>query len=480
MSEFTFTSLVQRGMEEWLDVRMHYGHPDIHDRLWLTTRGGLSKGNKVLCINEDIFGSFETMLRGGRVTYKEYALAGKGKDLGFAEVAAFEAKIACGNAEQALSRDMMRVNESMGIFRVLGFFHTANGFFINNVLVVWTTLWFVYSSILLTLFVPEASPWAMVTLEKDMIFMIQLGILQTIPLLAEMLVEKGVSGMMITLFRLFVLGGPIFYLFHVCTRWHYYLLTLDVGGAKYAATGRGFIIEHQPFLKLFQQFGRSHFVLGFDLLNLLLVMCLFDRTGVFGGTTVWCWTFAATCLWAPFLYNFEGLHYEKVRDDFWEFWAFMQGGWFGRSVAWQTWHLEKTKLYAGVNLVLALRGSIYILIAGATAFKYFEFFMLEYSIPKIDISIPINLIAGALLILTIVAHCIFQGISALTGDSLRTCDICGTYLWVIASISVVVLFVVTALTLHVYSMPAAFLGCYVIVVVCACRLPAFGVALFVH
>jgi len=249
----------------------------------------------------------------------------------------------------------------------------------------------------------------------------------------------------------------LFYLFHLCTRWHYYLLTLDVGGAKYQATGRGFIIEHQPFLKLFQQFGRSHFLLGFDLLCLLLVMGLFDRSGEYGAITVWCWVFGATCLWAPFLYNFEGLHYEKVRNDFWQFWGFMQGGWLGRSVAWEAWHVEKTKLYDGVNVVLALRGSIYLLIPGAIFFKYFEFFMLEYHY------IPINLVVILLLALITIVHCIFQGISAIAGDSSHTWNLCWTYLWVIATIGVAVLIVVTALILRLYSMPAEFLWMYLIV-----------------
>lgn len=244
LSEYTFTTLVQRMMEEWLDVRMHYGHPDIHDRLWLMTRGGLSKSNKVLCINEDIFGAYETMLRGGRVTYKEYMTCGKGKDLGFLEVSAFEAKIACGNAEQALSRDMSRINESMGLFRVLSFFHTANGFHINNVLVVWTTLWFVYSNILLTVFVPTGQAWAMVTLERDLIFLAQLGAIQTIPLMAEMLVQKGILGCLRTAARLLLFGGPVFYLFHTGTRYYYYMLTVDLGGAKYRATGASVLMHH--------------------------------------------------------------------------------------------------------------------------------------------------------------------------------------------------------------------------------------------
>jgi hypothetical protein len=37
-------------------------------------------------------------------------------------------------------------------------------------------------------------------------------------------------------------------------------------------TGRGLITEHQSFLKNFQQFDRSHFMLGMELMSALLVV----------------------------------------------------------------------------------------------------------------------------------------------------------------------------------------------------------------
>jgi callose synthase len=64
---------------------MHYGHPDIFDKIFHASRGGISKANKTLCVSEDIFGGFNSVLKGGRVVYKEYIKAGKGKDLGFGE-----------------------------------------------------------------------------------------------------------------------------------------------------------------------------------------------------------------------------------------------------------------------------------------------------------------------------------------------------------------------------------------------------------
>lgn len=41
-------------------VRMHYGHPDVFDRIFHVTRGGISKASRIINISEDIYaGKFE-------------------------------------------------------------------------------------------------------------------------------------------------------------------------------------------------------------------------------------------------------------------------------------------------------------------------------------------------------------------------------------------------------------------------------------
>jgi len=36
-------------------VRFHYGHPDIFDRIFHLTRGGVSKASKTINLSEDVF-----------------------------------------------------------------------------------------------------------------------------------------------------------------------------------------------------------------------------------------------------------------------------------------------------------------------------------------------------------------------------------------------------------------------------------------
>lgn len=70
--ETVFVTLNQRVYANPLKIRMHYGHPDVFDRLWFLGRGGISKASRSINISEDIFAGFNCTLRGGTVTHHEY------------------------------------------------------------------------------------------------------------------------------------------------------------------------------------------------------------------------------------------------------------------------------------------------------------------------------------------------------------------------------------------------------------------------
>ena len=107
---------------------MHYGHPDVFDRLFHLTRGGISKSSKLIHVSEDIFAGFNTTLRQGNVTHHEYIQVGKGRDVGMNQIALFEAKVSSGNGEQTLSRDLYRLGQQFDFFRMMSFFFTSVGF----------------------------------------------------------------------------------------------------------------------------------------------------------------------------------------------------------------------------------------------------------------------------------------------------------------------------------------------------------------
>ncbi|KAF0902192.1 hypothetical protein E2562_014435 [Oryza meyeriana var. granulata] len=92
--ETSFVTIGQRVLANPLRVRFHYGHPDIFDRLFHLTRGGVSKASKIINLSEDIFAGFNSTLREGNVTHHEYMQVGKGRDVGLNQISLFEAKIA--------------------------------------------------------------------------------------------------------------------------------------------------------------------------------------------------------------------------------------------------------------------------------------------------------------------------------------------------------------------------------------------------
>ena len=59
-------------------VRFHYGHPDVWDKVWAMSCGGVAKASKTLHVSEDIFGGFNVILRGGTIDYAEFVHCGKG------------------------------------------------------------------------------------------------------------------------------------------------------------------------------------------------------------------------------------------------------------------------------------------------------------------------------------------------------------------------------------------------------------------
>lgn len=55
---------------------------------------------------------------------------GKGRDVGLNQIALFEGKVAGGNGEQVLSRDIYRLGQLFDFFRMLSFFITTVGFYV--------------------------------------------------------------------------------------------------------------------------------------------------------------------------------------------------------------------------------------------------------------------------------------------------------------------------------------------------------------
>lgn len=122
-AELTFGTLVQRTMTNPLNVRMHYGHPDMLDKLTMIAQGGVSKGDKHVNLSEDIFAGMDATLRGRTITYCDYLQFGKGRDMGVDSVLGFFTKLASGTAKMTTSRQACRIAERMALPRNLSFYY---------------------------------------------------------------------------------------------------------------------------------------------------------------------------------------------------------------------------------------------------------------------------------------------------------------------------------------------------------------------
>ncbi|KAI3712123.1 hypothetical protein L1987_70672 [Smallanthus sonchifolius] len=133
--ETSFVTIGQRLLANPLRIRFHYGHPDIFERIFHLTRGGISKASKTINLSEDIFAGYNTTLRRGHITYHEYIQVGKGHDVSLNQISKFEAKVANGNSEQILSRDIYRLGRRFDFFRMLSCYFTTVGFYFSSLVI---------------------------------------------------------------------------------------------------------------------------------------------------------------------------------------------------------------------------------------------------------------------------------------------------------------------------------------------------------
>ena len=143
--EQTFGTLTARSLA-WIGGKLHYGHPDFLNATFMNTRGGISKAQKGLHLNEDIYAGMNAFGRGGRIKHTEYYQCGKGRDLGFGTILNFQTKIGTGMGEQMLSREYYYLGTQLPIDRFLTFYYGHPGFHINNMLIILSVQLFIVTS----------------------------------------------------------------------------------------------------------------------------------------------------------------------------------------------------------------------------------------------------------------------------------------------------------------------------------------------
>ncbi|KAF6157565.1 hypothetical protein GIB67_004503 [Kingdonia uniflora] len=356
--ETSFVTLGQRVLANPLKVRMHYGHPDVFDRVFHISRGGVNipvvRSVSLICHDLDL--GFNSTLRQGNITHHEYIQVGKGRDVGLNQIALFEGKVAGGNGEQVLSRDIYRLGQLFDFFRMLSFFFTTVGFYVCTMMTVLTVYIFLYGKLYLAFsgldrgITREAKLLGNTALDAALNaqFLVQIGIFTAVPMIMGFILELGLLKAVFSFITMQFQLCSVFFTFSLGTRTHYFGRTILHGGAKYKATGRGFVVQHIKFAENYRLYSRSHFVKALEVALLLIVYIAYGYTN--GGAlsyillTVSSWFLVISWLFAPYIFNPSGFEWQKTVEDFdnWTSWLLYKGGVGVKGEhSWESWWDEE-------------------------------------------------------------------------------------------------------------------------------------------
>lgn len=204
--------------------------------------------------------------------------------------------------------------------------------------------------------------------------LVQLGLLMALPMVMEIGLERGFRTALSDFLTMQLQLASVFFTFSLGTKTHYFGRTILHGGAKYRATGRGFVVRHERFADNYRLYSRSHFTKAIELFLLLIVYTLYVTKSAKGAVTyilitVSMWFLVASWLFAPFLFNPSGFEWQKIVEDWddWNKWMSNRGG-IGveGSKSWESWwdeeqeHLNYTGFFGRlVESILSFRFFLY-------------------------------------------------------------------------------------------------------------------------
>ncbi|KAG4911348.1 hypothetical protein JHK87_057464 [Glycine soja] len=283
-------------------------------------------------------------------------LVGKGRDVGLNQIALFEGKVSGGNGEQVLSRDVYRLGQLFDFFRMLSFYFTTVGYYFCTMLTVLTVYAFLYGKAYLALSGVGEILEERARINKNTAlsaalntqFLFQIGIFTAVPMILGFILEQGFLKAIVSFVTMQFQLCTVFFTFSLGTRTHYFGRTILHGGARYQATGRGFVVRHIKFSENYRLYSRSHFVKGLEVALLLIVYLAYGYNE--GGAlsyillSISSWFMALSWLFAPYLFNPSGFEWQKVVEDFrdWTNWLLYRGGIGVKGEeSWEAWWEEE-------------------------------------------------------------------------------------------------------------------------------------------
>ena len=339
--EQTFGTMAARGMAQ-VGGKFHYGHPDFLNSVYMTTRGGVSKAQKGLHLNEDIYAGMMVFQRGGRIKHSEYYQCGKGRDLGFGTILNFITKLGNGMGEQILSREYYYFGTQLPVDRFLTFYYGHPGFHINNIMVILAVHLFMFAlmfigSLYSTLEVcPDTQGIPFVLgqgecyylnpivywVQRTVISILLVFMIAFLPLFLQELSERGAVFALVRLLKQFVSMSPLFEIFTTQIYSHSLITNLTFGGARYIATGRGFATTRLSFALLYSRFAGPSIYSGLQ----YLLMLFYATLTVWMPHLIYFWVSLVALCVAPFLFNPHQFSFSDFIIDYREFLRWMGRG----------------------------------------------------------------------------------------------------------------------------------------------------------
>lgn len=318
--EQTFGTLFARTLAQ-IGGKLHYGHPDFLNAVFVTTRGGVSKAQKGLHLNEDIYAGMNAIIRGGRIKHCEYMQCGKGRDLGFSSISNFITKIGAGMGEQLLSREYYYLGTKLPLDRFLSFYYAHAGFHLNNVCIISSIQLFLLVGVNIAALTndsvvcyyerhqPITNPRRPLNclnlvpiylwLERCIISIFLVLMISFVPLAVQELTERGAYKCLTRLGKHFVSLSPLFEVF-VCKIYATSLTgDLALGGAQYIATGRNFATKREAFLNLYARFANEALNTG----AILILLVIYISISWWKYSFIYFWITVIGLLICPYLFN---------------------------------------------------------------------------------------------------------------------------------------------------------------------------------
>lgn len=364
--EQTFGTLYARTLAQ-IGGKLHYGHPDFLNSVFMNTRGGVSKAQKGLHLNEDIYAGMTALMRGGIIKHSEYMQCGKGRDLGLTSILNFITKIGAGMGEQIISREYYFLGTQLPLDRFLSFYYAHAGFHLNNVCIILSIQMFLLVGINLAAltsesilckydkFRPITDPreplnclnlLPVVNWLKRCIFSIfVVFLISFVPLGVQELMERGFYKALVRLSKHIFSLSSIFEIFVCKVYAHALVRDLTVGGAQYVATGRGFATKREKFTDIFSRFGYVSLKSGV----LYILLLVFISIHLWSPAFIYFWITIIGLVVSPFLYNPNQLQVDAFFLDYLHFLRWMIAANSKDFVSWISFTKRERAQYTGVK-----------------------------------------------------------------------------------------------------------------------------------